>query len=513
MPETQKQRKPHWLFWILLGCLGFPVLVLYLFSERADSVRLPEELRRAPIALEPAGNEPPRRESPWVSKQIGLVPGVGFKDYESYLKTELARDPGLASATLYLQLSKQITDAKIDQAVRETFCRDSAMTLATERGEFSPVQMEWLRDHGDLLNQIQRFCKSGAMPALTARQRLDYQQRLKTMPPDPNFSLYWTSARLMIFKSQLHLQGGDYSAARQAAQDALQLAGMVRADESLIGHLVTVALAAMVCHALPSWLENPKIPQGEFAPFVESLDRFEATLNLPELNRRAIATSYLEMRSALLRELEKPTWRLPIYGWKRAEHPERYVTELALPFSRKHFQAPNLAEILIKSSLAIRNRQHAPEALKEYDRMNLKLIELQKLPFAQFVKEKQVLDQRIYSSSAPQYFLAQQTPNLEEVRRRCLMAETLLHLGRLGFGLRVDPAKLLAKQNDDLTSQPHHPWRDPFTDAPLQVDRPSSPTLIWSLGPDLKDQRGQMEYDPSNGTFSGGDIRLRLPAR
>jgi RNA polymerase sigma factor (sigma-70 family) len=48
---------------------------------------------------------------------------------------------------------------------------------------------------------------------------------------------------------------------------------------------------------------------------------------------------------------------------------------------------------------------------------------------------------------------------------------------------------------------------DPFTSAPLR----STPGQFWSLGPDGVDQQGKLQYDPTNGTMSAGDIVLFVP--
>lgn len=60
-------------------------------------------------------------------------------------------------------------------------------------------------------------------------------------------------------------------------------------------------------------------------------------------------------------------------------------------------------------------------------------------------------------------------------------------------------------------------WRmpdDPFTSGPLRLahDATSQTLTVYSLGPDGEDDGGAISYDPTNGTVSGGDVRLRIPA-
>jgi len=62
----------------------------------------------------------------------------------------------------------------------------------------------------------------------------------------------------------------------------------------------------------------------------------------------------------------------------------------------------------------------------------------------------------------------------------------------------------LKLQKKDLLAQ----FQDPFTGRPLVL----APDRIYSLGPDMIDQKGALLYDPTNGTVSPGDIAvLALP--
>lgn len=60
-----------------------------------------------------------------------------------------------------------------------------------------------------------------------------------------------------------------------------------------------------------------------------------------------------------------------------------------------------------------------------------------------------------------------------------------------------------------------NPDSDPFADyqKPLKWIA-ESPDLftIYSIGPDQKDNKARITYDPTNGTISPGDIILRIPA-
>jgi hypothetical protein len=54
---------------------------------------------------------------------------------------------------------------------------------------------------------------------------------------------------------------------------------------------------------------------------------------------------------------------------------------------------------------------------------------------------------------------------------------------------------------------------DPFTSQPLRFFNAQQSFTVYSLGPDHQDQQAQVEYDPTNGTVSTGDISQLVRAR
>ena len=112
------------------------------------------------------------------------------------------------------------------------------------------------------------------------------------------------------------------------------------------------------------------------------------------------------------------------------------------------------------------------------------------------------------------YYGATMEDQSKQLKRKVgyvIEGETKLNLLRAAVEWRLDHQSVPRNKNTDMAGDHENPWRDPFTEKPLQVDTASSPTLIWSLGPDLKDQKGLLDYDPTNGAASAGDIVIRLP--
>ena len=58
---------------------------------------------------------------------------------------------------------------------------------------------------------------------------------------------------------------------------------------------------------------------------------------------------------------------------------------------------------------------------------------------------------------------------------------------------------------------PNGPPKDPFGDGPLRYFTTSDSLICYSVGPDKQDNRATVEYDPTNGTVSAGDISLKVP--
>ena len=59
---------------------------------------------------------------------------------------------------------------------------------------------------------------------------------------------------------------------------------------------------------------------------------------------------------------------------------------------------------------------------------------------------------------------------------------------------------------DDLKEYLDQIPPDPFTDKPYLLGHEKEKVFVYSVGPDGKDDKGLITYDPTNGTISAGDI-------
>jgi hypothetical protein len=58
---------------------------------------------------------------------------------------------------------------------------------------------------------------------------------------------------------------------------------------------------------------------------------------------------------------------------------------------------------------------------------------------------------------------------------------------------------------------PQGPPKDPFSDGPMRFLSTTDSLICYSIGPDRRDNHARIEYDPTNGTFSAGDLWVKVP--
>lgn len=502
-------RKVFTFFCLLICAL---VALVFVVIEQVNNVTLPEDLKAAPrVAL------PPPRAS--TSRAPGLPPVTAtgeFEDFQSYLTVCLAREPGLAAAALYLQIAECFNkEPQLRGDFEELFSKapiDASLDLpASGPVRLTPEQAGWLRRHGALLGLIHRLAQAGPLPMPSTQERLAYMKRTGKPLPVLEYLNLRLCAKICIAESMLRLQQGERPGVRQGIEDSIALAGLGCDGDQLINKFLQVQLIVPTLQLTRLMLDDPATPPAELDWLCATLAQAEERLDPPDMLTRAMAAEYLEMRQEIVNSIEKKSWRSPIFGWDVEQNRRLYEAQLRVPGSRRYVTLPNLVKLVPKAFIAIHLRNNSPEALREFDRYNTMGQKSLDQPFSQFTKIHQEAEEQYWSHTyeARNFLVRICTPNLLEIKRRISENETRLHLVRLGLALRAATSQTLALRREDLAAQPHNPWRDPFTERPLQLDASTSPTLLYSLGPDLHDQGGALSYDPTNGTLSAGDIIMR----
>ena len=100
----------------------------------------------------------------------------------------------------------------------------------------------------------------------------------------------------------------------------------------------------------------------------------------------------------------------------------------------------------------------------------------------------------------PNYIKAYHQQILKVVQIRLVEIQSAINLHHLQK--QQWPSRL-----DDLKEYLGQIPIDPFTDKPFLLGQENGKVYVYSPGPDNKDDKAQIVYDPTNGTISPGDIR------
>ncbi len=107
-------------------------------------------------------------------------------------------------------------------------------------------------------------------------------------------------------------------------------------------------------------------------------------------------------------------------------------------------------------------------------------------------------------------------PNLKEAKVRWNITETksLLLVGAAAARYRFLKNGEFPKSAADFAPLlSGGPPEDPFGNQPLRFISEKEPFVIYSIGPDEKDNAASITYDPTNGTVSRGDIFIKIPRK
>ena len=106
--------------------------------------------------------------------------------------------------------------------------------------------------------------------------------------------------------------------------------------------------------------------------------------------------------------------------------------------------------------------------------------------------------------------------NSREIKTRMDMADSRFELVRMATATKyrlVTEGAFPASKKQFAPLLPKGPPKDPFSGDPLKFLSTPDALACYSVGPDGRDDRAAIEYDPTNGTVSPGDILLRVPLK
>jgi hypothetical protein len=296
-------------------------------------------------------------------------------------------------------------------------------------------------------------------PALAAL-RAGYTQTYRETPlnwydePTPWVARYRQCARILVVDSHLRARRGDWAGARDDVLDAQELAVSIVRGGPLLSMLVGTACEAFARRQ--AWAVLPRLPAPQAQAMLTRLRRIE-------VKRTPLADTLEEEKWCLLRGL---VIRMRQRGWQRQLYADSMPDPRAYLVSKRaavrHFAA-------YMDMLIARARQpfdaHRPPPPPPPDPITLALISN-------------------YTSEL--YFRA----TLTEAYAKLLLTATALRCYRLEHG--AYPASLAALAPAYLPVVP----ADPFTrHAPFRYARTAAGSVLYSVGPDGKDDAGTPSRD------------------
>ena len=347
-------------------------------------------------------------------------------------------------------------------------------------------QQDWLLRHQGVIEDLMALAAAGGMPGMSFEETLallkhdgsGFQDLMNV--PVPDFLFAQTCARMLTLESQRLREGGDMARAAEVLLAIAPLAGSIR-EPTLIGHLVGVAMQRMATTGAAQWLEAgsmpPEVARQLRAGFGNSgldLENLHHALQLEYLCNRTGAVMLVNapLLSVFRQTMNDPTYQGP---WQK----DNFLEQIGFMGNR-----------LIKNPLgtfggawkAVVLRVNADGEINKLDQFwERKLDRIA-------AGDIEAIDWSPYQS-----YLS--PPDFTSEAVRTAVSQARVNLVRAGL--------------DHLLGQPSDAM-DPFTGEPLRVIERDSETLIYSLGPDRTDHHGEIQYDPRNGTFSAGDIFIRI---
>jgi hypothetical protein len=105
-------------------------------------------------------------------------------------------------------------------------------------------------------------------------------------------------------------------------------------------------------------------------------------------------------------------------------------------------------------------------------------------------------------------------PNFEEALTRADVSHDRFELVRMATAAKhrlVSTGEFPKNDKEFAPFLPKELPKDPFADGPMRFLSTSDSLVCYSIGPDKTDNRAAIEYDPTNGTLSAGDISIKVP--
>ena len=315
----------------------------------------------------------------------------------------------------------------------------------------------------------------------------------------PSTLFYTTAGSVLCARSHAAFRDGNTTEAISIALDAYTLATSAECTPYLSQKLVGAKGEQMALVTITSFFESSLLSEND----LEELHEFLETYPLTGRNYALwFGQEYLEYRVRLIYDVTEPM--------------DTRLDEIGLLSTRFFgFRAPKCWEVAgvkipnpthYMTYDLLRTRYGGERLIREYDQKWVQAFQSLASPYPECRQIAPTLSSRDSGLSC-----YEPLANLTALRIRGLTEEAHANLLRAGIESILDPESGEGSNGVDFLQDRTHLWRDPFTEKSLRLVGTEGERTIYSLGPDLEDQGGELLYDPTNGSISAGDIVLRLP--
>lgn len=510
MVRKFKRMGCFWRMALVAGAMLFVVIAGYfMLGRQANDVRIPEDqIRQVPPATlaRPSSN----------TQAVGVADLKSIKTYDDYLRWRASREPALAdTAQIYAEVHLRFENDKVAEAFKSAFLQ--VEVKGAESNLISNAQIAWLKSNVDFIESLHRLSACHPLPGLSLEERQARQALDSGLDPiwlDSRFLIY--GVKLLLTEAQWRRQEHDSIGAARAFCDAYQFMMLFSDDDyELLWRDIALGL---INRAVLPWVLEPRTPPAELSRLADLLDRLDAPMFPADFVNHFFLAVYLSSRAQMIEKLNASNWRDPVYGMGDIFQSEEYRWGIR-KIDRLQIPRPDL--LVFHTVRAIYRRQEMPRVFKALDEETLGWIKATRDTPVFFARLKQNASK--INPKDQSNFLQSMMIDSDVISKRFiyfLHNEANFRLIRLAAHWRVDPQGTLARRSEASAGQPNQLWRDPFTGKPFMVDEDTTTTRIYSLGPDLEDQRGRIAFDTQrsgNGNFINdpkvltGDIAIELP--
>lgn len=353
--------------------------------------------------------------------------------------------------------------------------------------------IKWLSDHGDLIEQLLAFDESGYLPP-SPRKHYEF-----SWPHE--WGWMCCGHEILFAEMQKQQSVGDRTGARRIAEALIGFDDTLdRQQETMGADTSTFYYDRSERTTQLTWMVEADLLSPALREYLRQnlAEKHLRIHHFTEIIVSDIGISGQSTRQLLIKMLNSP-WNSEFF------------------LENDSNQRSRIRNALVAMKRARSMKSHADAMVRQYDDYILAKIEYSRLSYPEMAAQAPPqLSLPIPREKYFDFIFSDPNPLPQRKILRCL-DETRLNLLRAALESKQGGHLPVGGAGLDLHGDPENPWRDPFTERPFKLVEATSATLIYSPGPDLKDQNGIVEcdihkyrMDPKKTAPPSGDLTIRL---